>query len=142
MRPSSDRSRPAIAASVVDLPHPLGPSSVRNSPSPTVNEILSTARIAPNILTSPSTRNSAIDPHSQQAACDIDEQEGQPNLDRRQGGDGAVVAVLPELQYGGADHLAARREQEHRGDILLEAQDEDQRETGEQCRTDQRDQDR
>ena len=36
-------SRPATHCSVVVLPHPLGPSSVKNSPRPTSNEMPSTA---------------------------------------------------------------------------------------------------
>ena len=45
--PDVGRSSPAIARSVVVLPHPEGPSSVRCSPAPTVNVTPRTAATAP-----------------------------------------------------------------------------------------------
>jgi hypothetical protein len=45
--PSVGRMKPAIMRSVVVLPQPDGPSSVRNSPARAVSETLSTARVAP-----------------------------------------------------------------------------------------------
>ena len=48
MSPSVGVSNPAIIISVVVLPDPLGPSSVRNSPAPTVSEMPRTAPTASN----------------------------------------------------------------------------------------------
>src|SRR5205814_1476768 len=45
--PRSGRSKPAISRSVVVLPEPDGPSSVKNSPSPTRRSTLSTATTSP-----------------------------------------------------------------------------------------------
>src|SRR6202008_1657182 len=52
-RPSSGASRPATMCSVVVLPHPLGPSSVRNSPSRTSTSTGPTPSVAPYRLTTP-----------------------------------------------------------------------------------------
>src|SRR6266481_3056502 len=48
--PAVADSKPAIIISVVVLPEPLGPSSVRNSPDATVRETSSTASTAPNVF--------------------------------------------------------------------------------------------
>src|SRR6478752_9639232 len=40
-------SRPATMRSAVDFPHPDGPTSIRNSPSPTSSDRSSTATIGP-----------------------------------------------------------------------------------------------
>ena len=45
--PDAGRSRPAIARSVVVLPHPDGPSRVRCSPAPTVKVTPRTAGTVP-----------------------------------------------------------------------------------------------
>ena len=45
--PEVGRSRPAIARSVVVLPHPEGPSSVRCSPAPTLKVTPPTATTVP-----------------------------------------------------------------------------------------------
>ena len=55
MRPASFCSSPAIIRSVVVLPQPEGPSSVRSRPSATVSDTPSTARTAPKRLLTPST---------------------------------------------------------------------------------------
>ena len=47
MSPSSGRSSPAMQRSVVDLPQPDGPSSVKNAPDSTSNVTSSTARTSP-----------------------------------------------------------------------------------------------
>src|SRR5262249_9175978 len=51
--PSVGTAKPAMHASVVVLPEPDGPSSVRNSPARTVSVTPSTARTPPNALTTP-----------------------------------------------------------------------------------------
>src|SRR5215470_6800778 len=57
--PSVGTAKPAMHASVVVLPDPDGPSSVRNSPGRAVRVTPSTARVAPKVLTRPSMRTSA-----------------------------------------------------------------------------------
>src|SRR5262249_18677531 len=51
--PSVGTAKPAMQASVVVLPEPEGPSSVRNSPARAVSVMSSTARVAPKVFTSP-----------------------------------------------------------------------------------------
>src|SRR3954454_20257554 len=58
-RPVSGRSNPAMMRSVVVFPDPDGPSSVKNSPSPTARSTSSTATTSPYVLRIPSTRTSA-----------------------------------------------------------------------------------
>src|SRR5262245_51183050 len=56
MRPLSGAASPAIARSVVVLPQPLGPSSVKNSPSRISSESMSRTGRPPNVFVSPSMR--------------------------------------------------------------------------------------
>src|SRR5207244_8540272 len=58
-RPVSGRSKPAMIRSVVVLPEPEGPSSVKNSPSPTVRSTSSTATTSPYAFRILSTDTSA-----------------------------------------------------------------------------------
>src|SRR4051812_9530511 len=55
MLPASGAMKPAIMFSVVDLPHPLGPSRVTNSPCATTRSIASTAVVVPNRLVRPAS---------------------------------------------------------------------------------------
>ena len=55
MRPSSGTSKPAIIRSVVVFPHPLGPSSEKNSPSSIVSVTSLTAAVLPKRLLTPSS---------------------------------------------------------------------------------------
>src|SRR5712691_6946050 len=57
--PASGRSKPAIIRSVVVLPDPDGPSSVKNSPSATRRSTSSTATTLPYVLRPPTTSTSA-----------------------------------------------------------------------------------
>ena len=57
-RPSSGTSKPAMSRSVVVLPEPDGPSSVKNSPCATSRSTWSTAVKSPKRLTSPARRMS------------------------------------------------------------------------------------
>src|ERR671924_233023 len=59
MLPASGRSKPATIRSVVVLPHPLGPSSEKNSPSRISSETSSTAATRPKRLLTP-TRPIAV----------------------------------------------------------------------------------
>src|SRR4051812_5001012 len=58
MRPSSGRSNPAIILSVVVLPEPEGPSSVKNSPGSISRSTRSTAMTSPYVLRTPRRRTS------------------------------------------------------------------------------------
>src|SRR3954467_2755515 len=58
MRPTSGRSNPAISLSVVVLPDPEGPSSVKNSPGAISRSTPSTAATPPQLLRSPRSRTS------------------------------------------------------------------------------------
>src|SRR5438477_867422 len=55
-RPALGTSSPATTRSVVVLPQPDGPSSVRNSPGSRVRETSSTATVAPNRFVIPAIR--------------------------------------------------------------------------------------
>src|SRR5262245_19348414 len=63
MRPASGSSKPATMRRVVVLPHPLGPSSEKNSPSSISSDTSSTAGSAPKSLLTP-TRPIAARPCS------------------------------------------------------------------------------
>src|SRR5437868_3635539 len=54
MRPTSSSQKPATMRSSVVLPQPDGPSSVKNSPSRTTIDTLSTARTVPKVRATPS----------------------------------------------------------------------------------------
>src|SRR4051812_33480420 len=58
MRPSSGRSKPAISLSVVVLPEPDGPNSVKNSPTGISRSTRSTATTSPYVLRTPWSRTS------------------------------------------------------------------------------------
>src|SRR4051794_10478260 len=58
MRPSSGRSKPAISRSVVVLPDPEGPRSVKNSPAGISRSTRSTATTSPYVLRIPVRRTS------------------------------------------------------------------------------------
>src|SRR3989454_1279773 len=58
MRPSSGRSKPAISRSVVVLPEPEGPRSVKNSPAGISRSTRSTATTSPYVLRIPASRTS------------------------------------------------------------------------------------
>src|SRR4029079_4863924 len=59
IRPESGCSKPAIILSVVVLPEPEGPRSVKNSPAATVRSTVSTATTSPYVFLHPSTATSA-----------------------------------------------------------------------------------
>src|SRR6266542_1374185 len=76
----------------VDLPAPLGPSMPKISPSPTVNEMPSTAVKSPKRLVSPAT--------SMAGAAATSAPHGQGDVGGHADGDaaGAVVDVQPDLE--------------------------------------------
>src|SRR6266508_1097684 len=61
--PESGASRPAMSRSVVDLPHPDGPSSTASRPDAAMKLTLSTTGPLPQLLTMLSSRTSAKRPH-------------------------------------------------------------------------------
>src|SRR5262245_16901979 len=97
-------SRPAMQFSVVDLPHPLGPRRVKNSPSWIVKSTLSRTVTSPNCLWSALTLTSGIFLLSfQEESGERDEGRGDRDLDGGECGDGAGVALHPEFEHRRAD---------------------------------------
>src|ERR1043166_4239644 len=108
-RPVSSSQKPATMRNSVVLPQPDGPSSVKNSPSRTAIDTLSTAGTVPNVRATPSiviavTRTSAI---SARAADDV--------LDLRRGLDAlldpGVLVVVDQLHVGELRHRARQLRQ-------------------------------
>src|SRR5215213_6979888 len=128
--PASGRWKPARDISVVDLPQPDGPSSVKSSPSRTEKPTWSSARWWPNSLTSPSTWISGIviSLHSELQDSGADRESG----DRADGS-------LDELrQHRRPHHLRPRLDEEQRRVVVVEHLDEHQDERGEDRRPEQR----
>src|SRR5256885_4343657 len=71
MRPVSSSQNPATMRNSVVLPQPDGPSSVKNSPSRTAIETLSTARTAPKVRATPSIVIAVTRAPSARAADDV-----------------------------------------------------------------------
>src|SRR4051794_10624011 len=95
--PACGLRSPSIISSVVVLPAPLGPSSPKNSPDPTVRLTPSTARVSPYVMTSPSARIST--PMRKTLAID-----GDRKRDNRQG----CVATEPNRDESGASEASIR----------------------------------
>src|SRR5215218_4228194 len=122
--PSFGDWKPAIDISVVDLPHPDGPSRVKSSPSATVKLTLSSARWSPNSFTSDSTWISGIvtsrhadlgqpRPDREHDDCDGDlhDRERRDRPDR----------TLDELgQHRRAHHLRPRLDEEDGGVVVVQ----------------------
>src|SRR5258708_11356364 len=109
MRPASGSCRPAIDINVVDLPQPLGPRSVKNSPSRTPKLSRSSARCPPYVFVRPSTLISGIAPPevlSQEPRRDGDDDDRRGQLHHRQCGNGTDDPLLEELQQRHSDDLA------------------------------------
>ena len=113
--PALGRSRPEATRSSVDLPHPLGPTIVTNSPGATLSDVGARARVpSGNVLATPSNTSAGRDGRSGRAAgidrIGFGERDGHHGSDLvhdHSAGDvhrlaGAVVAV------------ARRQEQRHR----------------------------
>src|SRR5260221_13971855 len=111
MTPASGCWKPAIDISVVDLPQPLGPRSVKNSPSRTLKSTQSSARVSPNDFASPVTRISGIatsQARPQEPCSHEDDSNRRDQLHHRQRRDGTDRPLLEELQHRDSDHLVAR----------------------------------
>src|SRR5690348_5252066 len=98
-RPVSGCSKPAIIRSVVVLPEPDGPSSVKNSPSPTVRSTSSTATTSPYVLRAPSTRTSPLVPSADKAPL----KDVEPALE---------ILVADGERHEDADHVAVETARE------------------------------
>src|SRR5437879_6014022 len=92
--PSSGASSPAMRRKVVVLPAPVGPSSTRNSPSPTASVSRLTASTLPKPLLMPERMTSAME-------LSIEER-GAHRAARRLVEEGELLGAKPE-----ADPLAA-----------------------------------
>src|SRR5258705_4273633 len=105
--PASGSTKPAIDISVVDLPQPLGPSRVKNSPSFTLNVTSFSTRTLENDFVSPSTRISGIalpQVRPQQSRRDEGDDDRRRQLHHCQCGHGADRPLFEQLQHRDADH--------------------------------------
>src|SRR5260221_9300671 len=104
MVPSSGRWKPAIDISVVVLPHPLGPSRVRNSLSRTLKLTSFSARSWPKALLRPATVISGItvspDPGREQSASECDGDDRYRDLHHGHRRDRSGQALLQCAQHG------------------------------------------
>src|SRR5215210_33338 len=145
MRPCSGCWKPAIDIRVVDLPQPLGPSSVNSSPSLTVKSTLSSARWSPKVLTRPSTVISGIVASScvdlEQLAADGEHDHRDGDLQHRERRNRPYGALDELSQHRRAHHLGPRLHEEHRRVIVVEQLDEEEDESREHRRPQQREDD-
>src|SRR6478672_9630188 len=141
-RPVSGRSKPAMIRSVVVLPEPDGPSSVKNSPSPTFRSTSWTATTSPYVFRMPSTLTSAAkepfedvetalelvvvdrerDEDADHVAVDAAGEEQQPLLARLGGDPCRLLAVLlGQLERGHRPEAAyLRAGRRHRAQPLVQ----------------------
>src|SRR6185312_17202067 len=105
---------------VVDLPQPLGPRSVKNSPSFTSKSMSLRTLTSPNVLAMCETRISGILLLFHQEVRKTDDDGGDGDLDGREGRDRAGVALHPQLEHRRADDVRVRGGQEQRSRVLLE----------------------
>src|SRR6478752_10397958 len=106
--------------SVVDLPHPLGPRSVKNSPSLMVKVLSCRTVLSPNCFLRFLTTSSGMVLSLHQQACECHERGGDGDLDGGQCGHGAGAALGPQLEHGGAEDVAVGGAEEDRRGVLLE----------------------
>src|SRR5215208_5915261 len=131
MRPSSGCWKPAIDISVVDFPQPLGPSSVKSSPSATWKPTSFSARWSPNSLTSLSTCISGTvipsrDSDLEQLRADAEHDDGDRDLHHGESGDRPGHALDELRQHRGAHHLRAGLHEEDRRVVVVDDLDEEQ----------------
>src|SRR5688572_22524809 len=138
MAPLVGCSSPAMQFSVVDLPHPLGPRRVKNSPSLMVKSTLSRTTLSPKTLLRFETLTSGISVVSfQEESGEPDEGCGDGDLDGCEGGDGAGVALDPELEHRRADDVGVGGSEEDGRRVLLEHGHERQDQGSEEGRGDE-----
>src|ERR1043165_980704 len=106
LRPTSRSQNPATMRSSVVLPQPDGPSRVKNSPSRTAIDTLSTARTVPNVRATPSIVI-AVTQTSARAADDV--------LDLLRGLDAlldpGILVIVDQLHVGELRHRARQLRQ-------------------------------
>src|SRR3954462_13711462 len=136
MRPASGVWKPAIDMSVVDFPQPLGPSSVKSSPSATSNETSSSARLSVNCLTRDSTWISGI-VTSRHADLEDDRAEEahehrDADLHHRERRDRADDPLQERVEHRRSDHFRPGTDEKERRVVVVEDLDEQQAERGEE----------
>src|SRR5687767_2127933 len=108
--PAVGCSSPAMQFSVVDFPHPEGPSSVKNSPSLMVTETSLRTATSPNCLDRCDTWTSGIlAALLEEESGDASEGRREEDLDGGQGRDGTGVPLHPELEHRRADDVGVGR---------------------------------
>src|ERR1700681_2424773 len=125
MRPRSGRRSPAMAMRVVDLPHPLGPSRVRNSLSCTVTLRSLRTSVSPKDLVSPVMKMSGISASPEEAggeesAGNSHDRGSDQDLDHGQGRDRPDNALMEAVEHGDAHDLAAGVHEEQRRVVVVE----------------------
>src|SRR6266851_5188707 len=130
--PARGRSSPAIERSVVVLPQPLGPSSVKSFPSGTSKLTSCAARtISPRSLgysvNNPSTFSTPLSLlHAEflaQPLGDHHQHEERQDEKHAEGRKLHVLAVLPQLPDGDRQHLGARAVEQDRARELADRDD-------------------
>ena len=139
--PDVGASSPAMQFRVVDLPHPLGPSRVKNSPSSIVKLMSLSTATSPNCFDSLETCTSGIRVSLHEHARHGDEHGGYGYLDRGEGGNRAGVSLHPEVEHRGSDDPGVGRGEEQGRGVLLDHRDEHQDERADERRAQQRAQD-
>src|SRR6476660_7783879 len=115
MRPSSGRSKPAISRSVVVLPEPDGPSSVKNSPAGISRSTRSTATTSPYVFRMPVSRTS-ISAAGMGCAADFDSASA-----------GVAKRFLQQVEAALEQHVVDREGDEDTNDVSVDtARKEDQ----------------
>src|SRR5215216_4720205 len=146
MRPSSGVWKPAIDISVVDLPQPLGPSSVKSSPSWTSKPTWSSALCSPNCLTRletwiSGTAISSRDADLEHLGADGEHHHRDRHLHHRECGHRADRSLDELREHRRAHHLRPRLDQEDRGIVVVDQLDEEEHERGEDRRPQEREHD-
>src|SRR5215207_5975749 len=147
MLPCSGVWKPAIDMSVVDFPHPDGPSSVKSSPSATVKLTSSRARWSPNSFTRLWTWISGTvlpsrDADVEHLCTDREHDHRDDDLHERESRD-RPDEPLDELgQHRRPHDLRPRLHEEHARVVVVDDLDEEQDERCEDRRLEQRQHDR
>src|SRR3954464_14588360 len=138
MRPASGVWKPAIDMSGLASPQPLGPSSVKSSPSATSNDTSSSARLSVNCLTRDSTWISGI-VTSRHATLEDERAEDEhehrdADLNHRERRDGADDPLQERVEHRRPDHFRSGANEEERRVVVVEDLDEHQDERREERR--------
>src|ERR1041384_694999 len=145
--PTRGRSRPAIERSVVVLPQPLGPSSVKSLPCGTSKPTSCAARIAwprspmysvhsPVTVSKSELPDSKASPHPLGSKHQHEERENQHDAER---GELDVLAVLPQLPDDDRHHFGARAVEQDGARQLADRDDDDVDPAGDEPRLEEPD---